>query len=283
MHPDRTLFASPLVSVGVFRCPTDHPMFVDSGPTRSYCFVFPRTSLWIQHDGERAFVADPMVVTMYNPEQRYRRQSLSADGDRSDWFAVAPALLRDVLTAYDAASADEEHRLFSFSRGPSDADTYRLQRTVLRYVRTAKAIDTLFVEEAVVTLLSRTLANTYAARRHCRSRAAQHTTLVERARAFLNEHYSGSASLADIAAAAGCSEFHLCRVFREHTGLTLHAYRHQLRLRRSLELVSEGSRELIDIAMALGYASHSHFTAAFSRAFGVTPSAVRRPCIQSIP
>ena len=274
--PDRTVFSSPLVSIGVFRCPTTHPKFTDSGPINDYCFVFPRTSLWIQHEGEAAFVADPTVVTMYNPEQRYRRQSLSAEGDRSDWFAVTPSLLREVLTAYDTRSADHQHRLFCFSRGPSDADSYRLQRSVLRYVREATTIDTLFVEEAVVTLLSRTLANTYALRgAPRRTRAVVQAVLVERARAFLNEHYTEGASLGEIAHAAGCSEFHLCRVFREHTGLTLHAYRHQLRLRRSLEPVCESSRDLIDIALALGYASHSHFTTAFRRAFGVTPSALR--------
>jgi AraC-like DNA-binding protein len=276
LNPDRTVFESPLVSVGVFRCPVDHPKFVDSGPASTYCFVFPRTSLWIQHEGESAFVADPTVVTMYNPEQRYRRQSLSAEGDRSDWFAVTPALLREVLTNYDAPSADHEHRLFRFARGPSDADTYRLQRTVLRYVREATSIDTLYVEEAVVTLLARTLANAYALRGGPRrTRRARHTVLVERARAFLNEHYTDRSGLGDIARAAGCSEFHLCRVFRSETGLTLHEYRHQLRLRRALEPVGEGSRQLIEIAMALGYASHSHFTSAFRRAFGVTPSALR--------
>jgi AraC-like DNA-binding protein len=276
LEPDRTVFASPLVSVGVFRCPVDHPKFIDSGPTGTYCFVFPRTSLWIQHEGAAAFVADPTVVTMYNPEQRYRRRSLSAEGDRSDWFAVTPSLLREVLTAYDTRSADHADCLFCFSRGPSDPDTYRLQRMVLRYIRSASEIDTLFVEEAVVTLLSRTLATAYALRGvRRRDAAARHSLLVERARAFLNEHYTESASLGDIARAAGCSEFHLCRVFRELTGLTLHAYRHQLRLRRSLEPICEGTRDLIDIALALGYASHSHFTAAFRRTFGVTPSALR--------
>lgn len=276
MEPDRTVFSSPLVSIGVFRCPVDHPKFVDSGPIDTYCFVFPRTSLWIQHEGAAAFVADPTVVTMYNPEQRYRRQSLSAEGDRSDWFAVTPSLLREVLTAYDSRSADQAHRLFCFSHGPSDADSYRLQRTVLRYVRHADVKETLFIEEAVVTLLSRTLANAYALRGPTRRKTgARHTALVERARAFLNEHYTGTASLGEIARAVGCSEFHLCRVFRALTGMTLHGYRHQLRLRRSLEPVCESSRDLIDIAMALGYASHSHFTAAFRRTFGVTPSALR--------
>jgi methylphosphotriester-DNA--protein-cysteine methyltransferase len=44
-----------------------------------------------------------------------------------------------------------------------------------------------------------------------------------------------SSRLADIAETVGASMFHLCRCFRAGTGLTLHEYRTQLRLRGALE------------------------------------------------
>jgi AraC family transcriptional regulator len=71
------------------------------------------------------------------------------------------------------------------------------------------------------------------------------------------------------------SVFHLCRTFRAVTGQTIHAYRTQLRLRAALERVEYAS-DLSAVALDLGFSSHSHFTAAFRRAFGVTPSGVRR-------
>jgi AraC family transcriptional regulator len=64
-------------------------------------------------------------------------------------------------------------------------------------------------------------------------------------------------------------------VFRAHTGGTIQRYRSQLRLRRSLSLLAEDGRDVLDVAVALGYSSHSHFTRAFHAAFGVTPSAWR--------
>lgn len=67
------LFATPLVTVGRWRCPPQSPVFADSGPARAHLFVFPRTSVWIQHEGAARFVADPTVVTYYNAGQRYRR------------------------------------------------------------------------------------------------------------------------------------------------------------------------------------------------------------------
>jgi hypothetical protein len=78
---DVVVFASPLLRVGRWRCPADHPHFLDSGPSSDALFVFPRQSVWIQHDGGRPFVADPNTVTYYNKGQRYRRQQLSEAGD----------------------------------------------------------------------------------------------------------------------------------------------------------------------------------------------------------
>ena len=70
--------------------------------------------------------------------------------------------------------------------------------------------------------------------------------------------------------------FHLARVFKARTGFSLHAYRNQLRLRAALERLAEPGVDLIDIALDLGFSSHSHFTETFRRSFGKTPSAVRQ-------
>jgi AraC-like DNA-binding protein len=47
-------------------------------------------------------------------------------------------------------------------------------------------------------------------------------------------------------------------------------------LSAALGEVLASSRGLTDIGVDLGFSSHSHFTATFRRAFGVTPSALRR-------
>lgn len=88
--------------------------------------------------------------------------------------------------------------------------------------------------------------------------------------------YMEPLTLDDMAAAVELSTFHAARLFREHTGLTLHHYRNQLRLTEGLHRLAEPSCSLTDIALDLGYSSHSHFTAAFRRAFGVTPSRARQ-------
>lgn len=95
------------------------------------------------------------------------------------------------------------------------------------------------------------------------------------ARELLARRATEPLTLEAIARAVGVSSFHLCRAFREVTGVTLHQYRDVLRLTQALEWIDAGA-DLSAIALEAGYSSHSHFTSAFRRTFGVTPSAARR-------
>ena len=70
--------------------------------------------------------------------------------------------------------------------------------------------------------------------------------------------------------------FHLCRTFREQTGLTLHAYRMRQRLGRAMDRIVDGEDcSLTDLALETGFCSHSHLSRAFRRQFGISPSSLR--------
>jgi AraC family transcriptional regulator len=59
------------------------------------------------------------------------------------------------------------------------------------------------------------------------------------------------------------------------TGTSLHAHRTDLRLRAALEPLADPRSDLLELALSLGYSSHSHFTEVFRAAFGTTPSDLR--------
>src|SRR5690348_15776892 len=82
---DAAVFETERVAIGAFRCPVSYPNFRDTGPIERCIVVFPRTSVWIQHEGSRPFLADPTIATIYNRSQRYQRFPAGADGDRCDW------------------------------------------------------------------------------------------------------------------------------------------------------------------------------------------------------
>jgi AraC-like DNA-binding protein len=79
-------------------------------------------------------------------------------------------------------------------------------------------------------------------------------------------------SVSELASRIGVSVFHLCRTFRASTGSTLHAYRRDMRLRTAANLTRTYRGHLAALALEVGFYSHSHFSAAFRRAFGHAPS-----------
>jgi AraC-like DNA-binding protein len=299
-HLDVVVFASPLVRIGRWRCPVAHPHFVDSGPASEALFVFPRESVWIRHDGGLPFVADPNCVTYYNKGQCYTRRELSARGDHCEWFAVAPETIAETLAVHEPAAIDRHDAPFRFTHGPSDPSSYLRQRRVFHHVSREPDADRLYVEEAVIAVLGDVIRLAYTHRGITRTaaRTRRDVDIVEATRDLIARRYRENVSLAEIAREVGCSVFHLARVFKARTGFSLHAYRTQLRLRTALERVAPRRRpgpspglpsgpaargshpgerdvDLIDIALDLGFSSHSHFTEAFRRNFGTTPSAVR--------
>lgn len=277
--PDTVLYESDLLTIGEFRAPVDHPQFADSGPTRHHLVVFPRTSVIIRHEGRSPITTDPCTVTFYNRGQRYTRHPVDPRGDHCAWFGVRPDLLQDVLGAHDPSVADRPGEPFGRPWGLSDARSYALQRAITRHLAGAPGADRMAVQEASIALLERVMAFT-------RDRLGAVASpdaggycppdLVERVRGYLRERFRENSTLDEIAVAVGVSVFHLCRVFKRETGLTVHRYRQQLRLRQALEQVASPHRSLTDIALRLGFSSHSHFSATFRRAFDTTPSRFRR-------
>lgn len=67
----------------------------------------------------------------------------------------------------------------------------------------------------------------------------------------------------------------LSRHFQRETGMTLRAWRQRLRLFKAVELLA-GGQDVTQVALALGYASPSAFTAMFRQTMGQRPSAYRQ-------
>lgn len=271
---DTTVLATGLIHVGRFRCPVSRPEFHEHVPTRGYCFVFPRRAVWIHQDGQRAFVADANVVPLYNPCRAYRRRAIDGQADRTDWFGVAPGLLREMVGALEPTLRDSDDILFRRTHVEASANLYVAQRLVVDRVRTG-ACDALYVEERGIELLSAVLQAARGSAYPAMTPRAGHRALAEDARALVASALGRPLRLSTLAATLGVSPFHLCRVFKAYTGMSIQEYRSQLRLRRSLELLADDRRDVLDVALSLGYSSHSHFTRAFRASYGTTPSQYR--------
>jgi AraC-like DNA-binding protein len=266
----------------------EHPNFRDTGPISECIVVFPRTAVRIQHENSRAFLADPTLVTIYNRGQRYQRFSVSPDGDRCDWFAISDELAREIAGTVDESAADLE-RPFRYAHSSVSGDLYLRQRVLMRRAVRGE-IDLLEMEEGVFEIVAAVLRDAYRTGSQPKTgrrgdAVRRRREMVENARTELFRTAESNRSVTDIAAAVGASPWHLCRVFRAITGLSMHEYRNEIRIRRSLELLTrevEGGTTVSAIAHRLGFASHAHLVRAMRRWAGMTPREVRGRLSRSV-
>jgi AraC-like DNA-binding protein len=191
-------------------------------------------------------------------------------GDQCDFFAVNDRVLLEALRAHDQSVEDRPEQPFTSPYAPVAADTFRSERLLIERIISGEA-DRLEIEESVLWLLDAL----FHGMKRAGSLAPSARERVEHAKKMLASHLDAPLSIEEIASETGTSLFHLCKIFRRETGMTMSAYRHQLRLRLAFDEVRT-SRDFLSTALALGFSSHSYFTSSFRSYFGVTPSELRR-------
>jgi AraC-like DNA-binding protein len=264
------LFSSDVVAIGKFRCQAGHPLFRDSGPCTHHTFVFPRTATEIQHVGGPSFIGSPNSVSLYNQHQRYTRRPISAI-DASDWFVIADDVLRDAIASFDPSVHDRPLQPFRRPSAPVDTATYAVQRQLFQRVVSGDFDANGIEEEALRIFLSVMIA---AEETPPVARPALRDA-VETVKRIITSAPSRNVPLRTLAAETDSSPFQLCRAFRRMTGMTMTGFRHSLRIRIALDRLRDHRIDLTDLALDLGYASHSHFSASFRRQVGLTPSQFR--------
>jgi AraC family transcriptional regulator len=95
--------------------------------------------------------------------------------------------------------------------------------------------------------------------------------LLRRAIEFIEANLHHPIALQDIAAQTGLSRMYFAAQFRRSTGFSPHAYLLSRRLDKAKEMLAADSLPLLDVAIAVGFQSQSHFTAVFRRLVGSTP------------
>ena len=267
---DRVLFRSGLVKVGCFECADSHPCFRLTAPLDNDVFAFVRRPVWFRRGGGSYRFVEPGGIVMHRAGSEIYRRSAADQGEHAYWFGVHPDIFVETLERHGLSTGEMGDVLIA-----DPLLRYRLNVLVNRLERFDAA--KLAVEEIVLTLLHEIcLRRTGWTREHQKSRsgtAQRHQQLVDKVRAYLDEHLTEPLGLAEVACYAGASMYHLCRIFRETTGLTLHAYRIRQRLGRAVEqMVENPVRNLTELAFELGFSSHSHLSRVFNEQIGVPPS-----------
>lgn len=92
---------------------------------------------------------------------------------------------------------------------------------------------------------------------------------------LMERHTEDPLPLDDLAQKVSLSRRQVERLFEKHLGTTPHKYYLLLRLQKAKQLLETTDMAVIDIAVACGYASSSHFSKSFKDHFRVLPSRTR--------
>jgi len=228
----------------------------------------PLTGMDLREIRGRQAVVDIGTVAMHAGGEVYAVASPSAQPRRATCLSVPMDVMVDWAPEYSPGVVH------------SSARTACLHRALRRAQRDPEAQQVLICQ-----LLDSVLTD--AAHRAGRTTHPRTTPAWRRLANRLGERlaldFDQPLDLASLAGDCGVSAFHASRVFTCVTGVSLHRQLIRLRLRHALLQLPDMRDRLTELALSLGFCSHSHFSSAFRREFGHPPSAWDSPCPQSPP
>ncbi|WP_332773059.1 helix-turn-helix transcriptional regulator [Phenylobacterium sp.] len=219
--------------------------------------LIPIASTFSFKAGRREAICDPNQVLMISPGLVSRDRRLADDDVRAIILTLSEEHLEELV--------GESLARFDELTIPASHTAQRLAAALMR----GEGEDGLSIEDAALRLLCSALGPP--------SRAdplgPRPLRLVAAVKEMLAQA-SEPLSLTRIGRALGVSPVYLSEIFHRAEGTPIGRYQRRLRLTRALALLPE-TEDIAGLALDLGFSSHSHFTAAFRAAHGVTPSAYR--------
>ena len=210
-----------------------------------------RDGAHIRTVGRQRRVVDPTTAT------------INAIGDEVIMSPRAPQ--RATALLFRGALARELAPLLARRFTHVSAEAARLH---LRLLRTA---DPVASQEAAFSLVDQITVDS-GTRPEILDSSGPRWVLAEDIKHVIATRFAERLTLETIAVACGCSPFYASRVFRAVTGETIHRHLTRVRLRVALFKLEESAGRLTELALAVGFSSHSHFTRAFRSEFGCAPS-----------
>lgn len=83
-------------------------------------------------------------------------------------------------------------------------------------------------------------------------------------------------AVSDVTRAVGISERTLRRIFRTHLGMSWRSYLLRARMLRSMAMLAQPDRTILEVSIAVGFDDAGAFARSFARHCGETPSAYKR-------
>ena len=234
-----------------------------------------REGAYVKSSGRERVVGSPNHATLYDAGREFVVSHPVGDRTRGTTFLLDPEFFATLRRDVGGAKVDDPARPFGRLAAPVSPRTQLLYRVLVHYLERSPNRDELLVEDAVFALLRsvvRDLPGDRPPRRPASRRIRDRVTEIQ---TFVADHLDRSVTLAELGERLGCSPEYVSRIFSQEVGVPLSRWVARLRLSRATDRIMNGADGLAEVALDVGFASHSHFTATFAREFETTPSRVR--------
>jgi AraC family transcriptional regulator len=237
-----------------------------SGYETHFQIVLPYSGLFAYGVGRKKWLFDSNRMLFVSPSREF------TDVHPVEEVGHAALIINpstEMLGEICRGAGPERDPAFLETSRPTTSRLQLLRHQLLRFG--SETGDPLLRDEWTVRLLQEAIALP-----HHPSRARAAT--VSRAKEVIHARSHERLSLTDIAEDVGVTAVYLTQEFTRSEGMPLYRYQLQLRLSRAL-LELPDCESIAGLALDLGFSNHSHLTAVFRSAFGMTPSDYRKSII----
>ncbi len=273
------LFESPLVRV------IDINWHAENGrPTPEFSSPAPeitlmRRGLFVKNHGRSKVTGDPNTLLFINDQEEYSMTHPVRGRCACTAIHVKLEFLTQVLSEFDPTAQEREQISFLLNACPCDPAVSIEHYKLLARIK-VKEKDVLAAEEEAVVFVRQLICSAlkFHGRKAPRVRLGTHRVhreLTEAVKQLLGAHYQDQLTLNQIAKYVHCAPNHLCWIFQNQTGVPIHRYLRRLRLVAGLDRLADSKANIAHLAVELGFAHHSHFSAAFLSEFGLQPSRIQ--------
>jgi AraC family transcriptional regulator len=232
--------------------------------------AFPHRGVYVHSVGRKDHVADPNQMIVTNADEPYRVSHPVAGGDATLTLAVHPETLLEITPPEYRLT--RERAAFNRSSLRIDART-QILAAQLRHGLLRRSIGSLEAESLALSLVRHALGHDISSGYRHGNRRPEKT--ADEVKLLLSADPWRRWTLASIAEQVSVTPVYLTDAFRRVEGIPLYRYHLRLRLAFALTVLADCD-DLMTLAVELGFHSHSHFSAAFRKAFGQTPSEFKR-------
>jgi AraC family transcriptional regulator len=276
-----TLYESPLVAVRDYKCGMDHSAPGAEEESGEDTITLMRHGAFCRHFGKRSVTANVNQATFFAKNSIYRVSHPTDCGDRGTVFEINQRVLRDMVRELDPAVAERDGSVFPFPTGPCDSGIFWRHRELVQTLEAGGPLEHLWADVTALQIIADVLEAAFdqygnPAKPRRETTGDDHFQRTEAAKIYLAANLGEAVTLETVAAAVNSSPFNFARIFQQQAGVPVHRYLTLLRLRASLERLADGADDITELALDLGFSSHSHFTDVFRKEFGKTPSEIRR-------